>query len=229
MTRQLEDPTRAFKRLSREVTSTRSEPAALNAVVRFLAVNGYPNAGVPEQYDTTYDKSTLRFYVWRDSPFGDDLVLATGPSFTSAVNLGSNIESKPGVGVFIKGILADKKTPQLSRTERVAARAVKPSGRAPRVRRSVVVEEAVQATKTAIRAVEKAEDAAAAVKAAVKSRKPAVVRKKVQEAEVAAEKAEEAAEVAIEAAEVASETVPDDAADAELIKLARILREQLGL
>jgi hypothetical protein len=226
----INDPEAAFKRLQREVKNTRSEMAALNAVVRMLAVHGQTNAGVPEQHTTNYDRSTLRFYIWRDTPFGDDVVLSTGPSFESSVMMSRNIASTPGVGVYVRGLVADRRTPQLARTDRVAARALKTPGRAPRVRRSVVVEEAKEATATAVQAVATAERAADAVKKAVREKKPAaVVRKAVQKAEEAAAVAEEAAEVAVEAAAVAAETVPSGDADAELIKLANILKQQLGL
>lgn len=93
---------RALSQMKRQVEESRSESRAVSSCVRFLGDLGYANAQRPEVHNATVERATLRFYVWRDTPFGDDLILAAGPSFAAKVELAGAVSSTPGVGIYIQ-------------------------------------------------------------------------------------------------------------------------------
>ncbi len=68
-----------FRSLQSEVAEKASEKAQVNAVVAALSAMGYRKAASPEVSQTSVDRSTYRIYLWRETPFGDHVVLATGP------------------------------------------------------------------------------------------------------------------------------------------------------
>lgn len=112
-----------FEALKREVAGTASEQGQVNAVARALASHGYAKAGHPEVSTTSVDRSTFRIYLWRDTPFGDHLVLSTGPSFEPALALASQIPAEPGVGFYVRA-LVDEHPRTLAGASRAAARAM---------------------------------------------------------------------------------------------------------
>lgn len=120
----LSNPKETFKRLSKAVLDTRTEQAAVNETMRTLAGLGMSRAAIqsPEVHETRYDGSVLRIYLWRATPYQDDLVLAAGPSFTSKVALGEEIPASNEVGIFIRGILLDQKPRSLRASDKVLDR-----------------------------------------------------------------------------------------------------------
>ena len=124
----MQDPASAFKRLKRSVESTKTPAAQVNEIVRFLHAHSYAKAAAPEGAEVWAATkagerpSKLMFFIWLDTPFGDDLVLMTGPSYTPRVVLGASIPSSPGVGVYVQGLVAKFKTGDVAQRKRVAAR-----------------------------------------------------------------------------------------------------------
>jgi hypothetical protein len=113
----------SLKALTATVMGHAGEQGQVNAVIRALASHGYAAADRPEVHSTTVDRSTYRIYLWRDTPYGDHLVLSTGPSFEPALALASQIPSEPGVGFYVKA-LVDKSPRTLTGASRVASRAM---------------------------------------------------------------------------------------------------------
>lgn len=95
-----------YKELFTAVADAKSEQAQVNGVARVLAAMGYKNAAFPEVHQTNVERSTFRIYLWRDSPFGDHLVLATGPSFVPKLALAGDVQATPGVGFYIHALVA---------------------------------------------------------------------------------------------------------------------------
>lgn len=175
----------SFAQLQRAVHGTASEQGQLNLVARVLAGKGYARAGHPEVHNTTIDRSTFRIYIWRDTPFGDHVLLATGPSFEPKLALASQVPAEPGVGVYVKAIV-DKSAAAKRLTggaERTATRATpKPTPAA---------EAAAERVARKVRA-PKAKVLAAAAQVAEAEGSPTVQVKHVEEVdpEYAAEQAE---------------------------------------
>lgn len=98
---------RLYTELQGVVRDARTEPAQVNAVARVLAAMGVSDAraGKPEVHQTTVERATFRIYVWRDSPFGDHLVLMTGPSFVPRLALAGEVPNTPGAGFYIHAAL----------------------------------------------------------------------------------------------------------------------------
>jgi len=113
----------SLKALTATVMGHAGEQGQVNAVIRALASHGYAAADRPEVHSTTVDRSTYRIYLWRDTPYGDHLVLSTGPSFEPALALASQIPADPGVGFYVKA-LVDKSPRTLAGASRVASRAM---------------------------------------------------------------------------------------------------------
>ena len=111
-----------LKELSAAVADSKSEQSQVNGVVRVLSALGYKGAGSPEVHQTTVDRSTFRVYLWRDSPFGDHLILATGPSFVPKLALASDVPAEPGVGVYVRAVVT-KDARTLDGAGRMAERA----------------------------------------------------------------------------------------------------------
>ena len=111
-----------LKELSAAVADSKSEQSQVNGVVRVLSALGYKGAGSPEVHQTTVDRSTFRVYLWRDSPFGDHLILATGPSFVPKLALASDVPAEPGVGVYVRALVS-KDARTLAGAGRMAERA----------------------------------------------------------------------------------------------------------
>ncbi len=121
----------AFHALQREVAGKASESAQINAVVAALAALGYAKAAHPEVSQTSVDRSTYRIYLWRDSPFDDHLVLATGPSFEPTLLLGASIPKAPtGPGFYIHALIAEGKVKTLSGADRAATRTTRAASQA---------------------------------------------------------------------------------------------------
>ncbi len=121
----------AFHALQREVASKASESAQINAVVAALAALGYAGAASPEVSQTSVDRSTYRIYLWRDSPFDDHLVLATGPSFEPTLLLGASIPKAPtGPGFYIHALIAEGKVKALAGADRAATRTARAASQA---------------------------------------------------------------------------------------------------
>jgi chemotaxis protein histidine kinase CheA len=124
----LSDPEAAFLRLKRTVEGTATVGAQLNEVARFLAGHGYAKSHDPVGRETWAASkpgerpAKLQFYVWLDTPFGDDLVLSTGPSFKPALALGSSIPKDPGVGIYVASILNGLKKDTTAAMQRAEAR-----------------------------------------------------------------------------------------------------------
>jgi hypothetical protein len=113
----------SLKALTATVKGHAGEQGQVNAVIRALASHGYAAADRPEVHSTTVDRATYRIYLWRDTPYGDHLVLSTGPSFEPALALASQIPADPGVGFYVKA-LVDKSPRTLAGASRVASRAM---------------------------------------------------------------------------------------------------------
>lgn len=224
----LSNPEATFKRLDQAVTAARSEQAAVNEILRTLQALGMARALVqtPEVHETRYDGSTLRLYVWRDTPYQDDIVLAAGPQFQSKIALGETIPVTNEVGLFIKGVLMDRRVRTLADAEAMLAKAEARAARAaekaaapkrPRGRPAKSAEEKAEtkaaakqakaAAKAAADAAAKAAEDAARAAAEVKEKKRRGRPKK--EVQVAESKAQEAAAVAQEAAAVAEEAATE--------------------
>lgn len=95
------NPNTVLTALKAEVAGKASEQSQVNSVVRALAAAGYAHAATPEVHTTAIDRSTYRIYLWRSTPFGDHLVLATGPSFEPSLLLGSEIPSNTEPGFYV--------------------------------------------------------------------------------------------------------------------------------
>ena len=110
-----------YKELAAAVAESKSEQSQVNGVARVLAALGYSKAADPEVHQTTVDRSTFRVYLWRNTPFGDHLVLATGPSFVPKLALASEVPAEPGVGFYIRALVT-KDARTLAGAGRTAAR-----------------------------------------------------------------------------------------------------------
>ena len=95
------NPNTVLNALKAEVASKASEQSQVNSVVRALAAAGYAHAATPEVHTTAIDRSTYRIYLWRSTPFGDHLVLATGPSFEPSLLLGAEIPTHTEPGFYV--------------------------------------------------------------------------------------------------------------------------------
>lgn len=112
--------------LKAEVASKASEQSQVNSVVRALAAAGYAHAATPEVHTTAIDRSTYRIYLWRSTPFGDHLVLATGPSFEPSLLLGSEIPAHTEPGFYVHAMLTQGSAVKpLAGAARAAARTTK--------------------------------------------------------------------------------------------------------
>jgi len=175
-----------FEALAKRVAATSGEKAQVNAVVHTLAGMGYKHPDKPDVYNATVDRSTYRVYVWRSTPFGDHVVLGTGPAFEAKLALGSQVPAEPGVGVFVQAALAEKIPPTLAGASRAASRgahaaertsagesraAARSAKAAEQAAAKHAAAEAARAAREAARAAEEAQRAAEA-KAARKPRAP---------------------------------------------------------
>lgn len=95
------NPNSVLNALKAEVAGKSSEQSQVNSVVRALAAAGYAHAATPEVHTTAIDRSTYRIYLWRSTPFGDHLVLATGPSFEPSLLLGAEIPTNTEPGFYV--------------------------------------------------------------------------------------------------------------------------------
>jgi hypothetical protein len=118
-----------FEALATRVEGLTGESAQVNAVVHTLAGMGHKNADKPDVYNASVDRSTYRVYVWRATPFGDAVVLGTGPAFVAKLALGSQVPAEPGVGVFVQAALAEKIPPTLAGAHRAASRGERATAR----------------------------------------------------------------------------------------------------
>lgn len=110
-----------FHALQAEVAQRASESAQINAVVSALAAMGYANAATPEVSQTSVDRSTYRIYLWRDTPFGDHIVLATGPSFEPSLLMAREIPNTPQTpGFYVHALIAQGDVKALSGAARAA-------------------------------------------------------------------------------------------------------------
>lgn len=197
----LNNPGDAFSRLAAAVHRLAGEESAVSEVLRTLIALDMARSAVthPEVYETRYQGAVLRIYVWRDTPYGSEVVLATGPQFENKVALGSAIKPTNEVGLFIHGVLRDTTPSSLYKAESVASRAERRAkgltGKRPR--RSTVVEETPSASASASGAAKAAEQA---VQALEKAEKPKRGRKPKSTAKVEAH-----ATAAVEAAQAAAE------------------------
>lgn len=112
-----------FRSLQSEVAEKASEKAQVNAVVAALSAMGYRNAASPEVSQTSVDRSTYRIYLWRETPFGDHVVLATGPSFEPSLLLAKSIPASPNTpGFYVHALIAEGDVKSLSGAKRTAER-----------------------------------------------------------------------------------------------------------
>ena len=112
-----------FRSLQAEVDEKASEKAQVNAVIAALSAMGYRKAASPEVSQTSVDRSTYRIYLWRETPFGDHVVLATGPSFEPSLLLASKIPAAPNTpGFYVHALIADGDVKSLSGAKRTADR-----------------------------------------------------------------------------------------------------------
>lgn len=107
----------ALTLLREHVKDRKSESAQAALVAQVLGGMGYRNK--PEVHTLPLERgASMRIYLWTDTPFGDSLVLVTGPSVAPEVLLGKEIPTAPTArGFYIKGGPAHGKTP-----ERILAR-----------------------------------------------------------------------------------------------------------
>ena len=122
----------SFEQLRKAVVAAASEAAQLNLVVRVLAGAGYADAADPGIYSTTVDRSTLRFYVWKNTPFGDHVILATGPSFEPSLALAADVPNEISPGIYVQAMVAETKPRAMAGTGRAATRGAR--GTEPRER-----------------------------------------------------------------------------------------------
>lgn len=108
--------------LKAEVAGKASEQSQVNSVVRALAAAGYSKAATPEVHTTSIDRSTYRIYLWRETPFGDHLILATGPSFEPSLLLGKEIPTHTEPGFYVHAVIAQGEVKPLAGAARAAAR-----------------------------------------------------------------------------------------------------------
>jgi hypothetical protein len=112
-----------FRQLQSEVAEKASEKAQVNAVVAALSAMGHRNAASPEVSQTSVDRSTYRIYLWRETPFGDHVVLATGPSFEPSLLLAKSIPATPNTpGFYVHALIAEGDVKPLSGAKRTAER-----------------------------------------------------------------------------------------------------------
>lgn len=112
-----------FRQLQSEVAEKSSEKAQVNAVIAALSAMGYRGAASPEVSQTSVDRSTYRIYLWRETPFGDHVVLATGPSFEPSLLLASKIPASPNTpGFYVHALIAEGGVKALSGAKRTAER-----------------------------------------------------------------------------------------------------------
>lgn len=112
-----------FRSLQSEVAEKASEKAQVNAVVAALSAMGYRKAASPEVSQTSVDRSTYRIYLWRETPFGDHVVLATGPSFEPSLLLAKSIPASPNTpGFYVHALIAEGNVKPLSSAQRTADR-----------------------------------------------------------------------------------------------------------
>lgn len=107
----------ALTLLREHVKDRKSESAQAALVAQVLGGMGYRNK--PEVHTLPLEHgASMRIYLWTDTPFGDSLVLVTGPSVAPEVLLGKEIPAAPTErGFYLKGGPAHGKTP-----ERILAR-----------------------------------------------------------------------------------------------------------
>lgn len=108
------------------VEKPKSEQAQLSAAVNFLVNRGVAPevAAKPEVFAGTIEGgATMRIYVWRDSPFGDSVVLATGRMILPAVRLGRDIPEEPGDGFYLH--LGRGTSPAMSKAKHAGDRALR--------------------------------------------------------------------------------------------------------
>lgn len=110
-----------FNDLAAAVALAKSEQSQVNGVAKVLAAMGYGKAASPEVHQTTVDRSTFRIYLWRNSPFNDHLILATGPSFVPKLSLAADVKATPGVGFYVHALVA-KDTKTLTGAAKAAAK-----------------------------------------------------------------------------------------------------------
>jgi hypothetical protein len=252
----MQDPTSAFLRMKKAVERTATTTGQVNEVVRTLAAHGYRKADDPHVEEAYFEKGAkMQFFVWDDTPFGDDVVLATGPSFKPRVALGSQIKPAPGVGIYVQSMIAKLKTgvrASMGRAaghaevieERVKRREVAPSYRdthRPSSRGGLgVPTSAVQRgreigeTRRAAQREEEARAQRIAERDAETRRREARAAAGAKAAErAAAAQAQKQADAAMKKAEAAAAAIDekgdDDAADRELAAFADMLAKKLGL
>lgn len=115
MSERFADPTGVFARAKRVVESIKSPQGQIREVARILHSHRYAKSHEPLMQETWLAvkagerPSKMMFYIWLDTPFGDDLILATGPSFEPKLALASQIPKEPGVGIYVNSLVASLK------------------------------------------------------------------------------------------------------------------------
>jgi hypothetical protein len=134
-----------FETLAKMVYASDTERGQVNACARGLVRAGMSatKASKPEVHEVHVDRSALRIYVWRGTPFGEPVILATGPSFEPKLALASMVPAEPGVGVYVQAAVrgdvkalsgAGRAAEREERGSSPAKRASKP--RAPRAKKA---------------------------------------------------------------------------------------------
>ncbi len=79
----------------------RGEAAAVAKTNLALQANGHRK--LPKlQAARVHGVGTVRIYTWADTPFGDDIVLITGPNVESELKLGREIAKPSGPGFYVQ-------------------------------------------------------------------------------------------------------------------------------
>jgi len=105
----MQDPKSAFGRLDRTVRSIKTVTAQVNEVLRVLDSHGYRRSPEIQEGWVTAKVGEhpvkMQFFVWLDTPYGDDVILATGPSVEPWIGLGASVPKTP-VGMYVTTLLA---------------------------------------------------------------------------------------------------------------------------
>jgi hypothetical protein len=251
-----QDPDAAYKRLLRAVQGTRTVTAQLNLIARQLASYRYAKAFAPTGHEAGVVQKSgerpvkLQFFVWLDTPYGDDLILATGPSFKPLLALGRDIPADPGVGIYALSLLSRLKGDQtagmhraadrageasdaVERSERGGGRATRPEkpARVPKPAASRVAPEPERAKPPSRPPPRPVPTRSYEVprESVITGRQRAEARRAEEVARAAEAEAKRKAEVAERAAAKLAEESDNEAANKELASFAAALRKEMGL
>jgi len=215
------NPNTVLNALKAEVASKASEQSQVNSVVRALAAAGYAGAATPEVHTTAIDRSTYRIYLWRSTPFGDHLVLATGPCFEPSRLLGAEIPMNTEPGFYVHAMLTQGSAVKpLAGAARAAARTSQAAS-------THVAEREAEARAAEREAKAKAKEAGAEQKRAEAARRKAEAEADRERA--AAERARAEAERERERARTQTQTTTTTSTEAdEKAELQRMLASLLG-